>query len=61
MVKVDSLYVTDVKIFKLIFYRYSYFYKLLPLLLSGLSDDMPDINKHSRQLMDQVGKENNHL
>ena len=61
MVKVDSLYVTDVKIFKLIFYRYSYFYKLLPLLLTGLSDDMPDINKHSRQLMDQVGKENNHL
>ncbi|XP_031556171.1 dynein assembly factor 5, axonemal-like [Actinia tenebrosa] len=35
--------------------RYSYFHKLLPYLLTGLSDEMPDIRNKSRELMDQVG------
>ncbi|KAK3735234.1 hypothetical protein QZH41_008428, partial [Actinostola sp. cb2023] len=36
--------------------RYSYFHKLLPYLLTGLSDEMPDIQKTSREFMDQVGE-----
>ena len=38
------------------FCRYSYFHKLLPLLMTGLSDEMPDIQKQARQLMDKVIK-----
>ncbi|CAH3109869.1 unnamed protein product [Porites lobata] len=37
--------------------RYSYFHKLLPLLMTGLSDEMPDIQKQARQLMDKVGEQ----
>ena len=40
----------------LFFCRYSYFHKLLPLLMTGLSDEMPDIQKQARQLMDKVIK-----
>ena len=38
------------------FCRYSYFHKLLPLLMTGLSDEMPDIQKQARQLMGKVIK-----
>ena len=34
--------------------RYSYFHKLLPLLMTGLSDELPDIQRQARKLMDQV-------
>lgn len=34
--------------------RYSYFHKLLPLLMTGLSDELPDIQKQARQLMSKV-------
>ncbi|XP_068729927.1 dynein axonemal assembly factor 5-like [Montipora capricornis] len=37
--------------------RYSYFHKLLPLLMTGLSDELPDIQKQSRQLMSKVGNQ----
>ncbi|EDO43349.1 predicted protein [Nematostella vectensis] len=36
--------------------RYSYFHKLLPYVLTGLSDEMPDIRNQSRHIMDQVGE-----
>ncbi|XP_004598224.3 dynein axonemal assembly factor 5 [Ochotona princeps] len=35
--------------------RYSYFHKLIPLLLSSLSDEMPDIRQLAAQLWEQVG------
>lgn len=34
--------------------RYSYFHKLLPLLMTGLSDELPDIQNQARQLMSKV-------
>lgn len=37
--------------------RYSFFHKLLPLLLTGLSDEMQDIRQRSKDLFDQVGKQ----
>ena len=40
----------------IVFCRYSHFHKLLPLLMTGLSDEMPDIQKQARQLMDKVIK-----
>lgn len=50
MLLLENLLVT------LFFCRYSYFHKLLPLLMTGLSDEMPDIQKQARQLMDKVIK-----
>lgn len=35
--------------------RYSYFHKLLPLLMTGLSDELPDIQRQSKLLMNKVG------
>ncbi|XP_062515941.1 dynein axonemal assembly factor 5-like [Corticium candelabrum] len=35
--------------------RYSYHHKLLPLLLSGITDEIPDIRKQTRDIMEQVG------
>ncbi|CAB3999599.1 dynein assembly factor 5, axonemal-like, partial [Paramuricea clavata] len=37
--------------------RYSYFHKLLPLLLTGLSDDIQEIQKKSSDLFDKVGQQ----
>ncbi|XP_074630792.1 dynein axonemal assembly factor 5-like [Acropora palmata] len=37
--------------------RYSYFHKLLPLLMTGLSDELPDIQNQSRELMSKVGNQ----
>ncbi len=34
--------------------RYSYFHKLIPLLLTGLSDDIQEIRKKSSDLFDKV-------
>ena len=34
--------------------RYSYFHKLLPLLMTGLSDELPDIQRQSKLLMNKV-------
>ena len=35
-------------------YRYSYFHKLLPLLMTGLSDELPDIQRLAKELMSKV-------
>ena len=40
--------------FSFVFSRYSYFHKLLPLLLTGLSDDIQEIQKKSSDLFDKV-------
>ena len=37
--------------------RYSYFYKLLPLLLTGIEDEVPDIAAKSVQLFEAAGKQ----
>eukprot|EP00795_Rhopilema_esculentum_P010870 gene10870-19690_t len=37
--------------------RYSFFHKLLPLLLTGLSDEMTDIKAKSKDLFDQAGQQ----
>eukprot|EP00112_Aurelia_sp_Birch-Aquarium-sp1_P015656 Seg3494.1 transcript_id=Seg3494.1/GoldUCD/mRNA.D3Y31 product="Dynein assembly factor 5 axonemal" protein_id=Seg3494.1/GoldUCD/D3Y31 len=37
--------------------RYSYFHKLLPLLLTGLSDELDDIKQKSKDLFNQVGRQ----
>ena len=34
--------------------RYSYFHKLLPLLMTGLSDELPDIQRLAKELMSKV-------
>lgn len=36
--------------------RYSYFHKLLPLLMTGLSDELPDIQSLAKELMSKVGE-----
>ena len=36
--------------------RYSYFYKLLPLLLTGIEDDVPSIAVKSVAMFDAAGK-----
>ena len=35
--------------------RYSYFHKLLPLLLSGVTDDVPEIRCEADALWNDVG------
>jgi hypothetical protein len=40
--------------FSFVFSRYSYFHKLLPLLLTGLSDYIQEIQKKSSDLFDKV-------
>ena len=37
--------------------RYSYFYKLLPLLLTGIEDEVPDIASKSLQMFETAGKQ----
>ena len=37
--------------------RYSYFYKLLPLLLTGIEDEVPDIATKSLQMFETAGKQ----
>lgn len=37
--------------------RYSFFHKLLPLLMTGLSDEMVDIRQKSKELFEQVGRQ----
>ena len=36
--------------------RYSYFHKLIPLLLTSLTDEMPDIRAQADALWNDVGK-----
>ena len=36
------------------FFRYSYFHKLIPLLLTGLSDDIEEIRTKSSELFEKV-------
>jgi dynein assembly factor 5 len=36
--------------------RHSYHHKLLPLLLSGLTDEIPDIRKQARDTMERIGQ-----
>jgi len=38
----------------MLYIRYSYFHKLLPLLMTGLSDELPDIQSLAKELMSKV-------
>ena len=39
--------------------RYSYHHKLMPLLLSGVTDEMPEIRKEAEVLWNDIGKRYN--
>ncbi|KAL2914850.1 hypothetical protein HK105_205592 [Polyrhizophydium stewartii] len=51
----ETLYRTAYKWLMELIDRYTYGYKILPLLLSGMTDEMPKLRELSYALMDQVG------